>query len=151
MNEKIEQIKIPQDKIVDLLMRMATREDITKLETKFDSNMERKYNALLTEIKWSNQLIESRMSDQIKNFKSELDWKLKTMESQLNWKLEMTEYRIAGKIKDVEYQVKDSAKVLLTHAHTTTNSQDNWDLVPKLTICFCIPFIIVNVIFWFVH
>ena len=91
MNEKIEQIKIPQDKIVDLLMRMATREDITKLDTKFDSNMERKYNALLTEIKWSNQLIESRMSDQIKSLKSDL-----------NWKLEMTEYRIAGKIKDGE-------------------------------------------------
>ena len=143
MNEKIEQIKIKitQDKIVDFLMRMATREDITKLETKFDSNMERKYNAILTELKWSNQLIESRMSDQIKKFKSDLDWKL-----------EMTEYRIAGKIKDVEYQIKDSAKVLPTYAHTTTNSQDNWDLfVPKLTICFCIFFIIVNVIFWFVH
>ena len=142
MNEKIEQIKIKitQDKIVDFLMRMATREDITKLETKFDSNMERKYNAILTELKWSNQLIESRMSDQIKKFKSNLDWKL-----------EMTEYRIAGKIKDVEYQIKDSAKVLPTYAHTTTNSQDNWDLVPKIIICFYIFFIIVNVIFWFVH
>ena len=142
MNEKIEQIKIKitQDKIVDFLMRMATREDITKLETKFDSNMERKYNAILTELKWSNQLIESRMSDQIKSLKSDL-----------NWKLEMTEYRIAGKIKDVEYQIKDSAKVLPTYAHTTTNSQDNWDLVPKIIICFYIFFIIVNVIFWFVH
>lgn len=142
MNEKIEQIKIKitQDKVVDFLMHMATREDITKLETKFDSNMERKYNALLTELKWSNQLIESRMSDQIKKFKSDLDWKLK-----------MTEYRIAGKIKDGEYQIKGSAKVLPTYAHTTTNSQDNWDLVPKIIICFYIFFIIVNVIFWFVH
>lgn len=142
MNNEVKQLNIVIDKIAEA--RMANRDDIKELETRFDSNMEHKYNQLLKVLKYHNQLIELQMSNEIKNLKSDL-----------GWKLEMAEYRIAEKIKDVEYQVKDSAKVLSTYARTTTNNQDNWSLVRIIIFCISIslfPILLANIVsFWFIH
>ena len=69
--QKDEQIKIEitQDKLVDILMHSATREDIAKL----DDKIENKIDSVITEFKRSNEVMEARILAEFRNAITDLN------------------------------------------------------------------------------
>lgn len=87
MNQNEQQIKIEitQDKLVDLLLHAATREDIAKQDIKIDAVKADLYNKIDTvEVKLNNKIdaVEERLNNKIDNFEvrvnTQFRWVLST-------------------------------------------------------------------------
>lgn len=106
MNDKEQiptQVVITQDKLVDLLMHSATREDIAKLDSKIDSSIDKldskidisidkldskidssmakldskidsRFDALITEFKRANEVLEARIDRQFQKIDHRYNW-----------------------------------------------------------------------------
>lgn len=102
------QIILTHEKIVDILMHSATREDIAKIDVKMDS----KFNDILTEFKRSNEAMESRINEKFEALESRTNEKFEALESRINKKFEAVESRTNERFEVLESRINENFKAV---------------------------------------
>lgn len=74
-------IEITQDKLIDILMHSATREDIAKL----DNKIEAKFDAVIAEFKRSNEALETRIDNKFESLESRVSREFQKIDNRYNW------------------------------------------------------------------
>ncbi len=103
MTEKATQLIITQDKIVDILMHSATREDIAKLDIKIDT----KFNDLVSDFKRSNEAMELRISERSESAENRLNLRINEMLTELKRSNEAMELRINERFESMETRINE--------------------------------------------
>ncbi len=90
-NEQQIKIEITQDKLVDLLLHAATRDDIAKQDVKIDAVKTGLYNKI--------DQVEEKLSNKIDSVEVKLNNKIDEVEDRLNNKLDSFEVRVNSQFR----------------------------------------------------
>ena len=110
------EVKITQDKLVDLLLHAATREDIAKLDNKIDaleSKLDNKIDALESKLDNKIDALESKLDNKIDALESKLDNKIDALESKLNNSIAALESRLTANAANFENRISSQFKWIL--------------------------------------
>lgn len=99
-------IEITQDKLVDLLLHAATREDLAKLDTKFDH----KFDALDTKL----NALETKFDNKIDALETKFDSKFNSLETKLDSKIDAFESRVDRQFLKIDQRYNWIIGVTLT-------------------------------------